>query len=364
MKTIRVFILTISAFVIATLVSEVFARTFWEQKNDYEARVVIPDVYNHHILLPGSNGDSRTSEWRVVERINTIGIRDRMYTIPKPNKTYRILLLGDSFVYGWGVNIEDSMGKQLEQLLSSGLNNKLIEVVNGGVPSYSPTLSYLQYMNALRSLRPDLVLYVFDMSDVNDEVEYNKTAVIADDGTPLRVGSKYATISLFDRFMGKLYLYHFIMKTLMQKESQYRVNQEGYDHWIGMRENTLSIAPIGWRLVEKRLRFLRDAVVSDGAEFVITIIPRSPQIAPGLLNEVDREKYGFPSDRMCCLQTFTVLSEIAQRMGAQFWNPHSYLVSHKDEELFYFYDGHFTSRGHALMAEYLKTKIEKMLLVL
>src|SRR5277367_709117 len=50
--------------------------------------------------------------------INSEGLRDGEYSIAKPSGVYRIMMLGDSTTFGWGVRQEDTAAKFLERKLN------------------------------------------------------------------------------------------------------------------------------------------------------------------------------------------------------------------------------------------------------
>lgn len=71
------------------------------------------------------------SEFKNEINISSQGIRNDYVTVPKPKDTYRILALGDSFTFGWGVNLNETWIKQLESGLK--MDGKKIEVINAAV---------------------------------------------------------------------------------------------------------------------------------------------------------------------------------------------------------------------------------------
>lgn len=52
-------------------------------------------------------------------RINSRGFRDYEYTIEKPQNTYRIIVLGDSFTFGLGVELNETYPKLLEESINN-----------------------------------------------------------------------------------------------------------------------------------------------------------------------------------------------------------------------------------------------------
>ena len=51
--------------------------------------------------------------------INSQGLRGKEYAIAKPPGTYRILVLGDSMTFGWGVPVEETYPSRLEVALNA-----------------------------------------------------------------------------------------------------------------------------------------------------------------------------------------------------------------------------------------------------
>ena len=79
----------------------------------------------------------------------------------------KILFLGDSFTYGFGVNYKDS----ISGLINSKSNNQF-DIINFGVPGYSQSMTLhklKKYLNDSKNLKIKKVFYVLDLTDVHDE---------------------------------------------------------------------------------------------------------------------------------------------------------------------------------------------------
>ncbi len=126
--------------------------------------------------------------------INSHGYRDREFTWEKPPDTYRILFLGDSFVMGWGVQMHETVGRQLERLLQPHLPNRRVEVINAAFAcAYSPDTYYVYLKHYGLSLQPDLVLSTFLPRGDLKEMRLNER-VLGDDGLPARVLSRIDSV--------------------------------------------------------------------------------------------------------------------------------------------------------------------------
>src|SRR4029077_13215492 len=99
--------------------------------------------------------------------INSGGLRDREFTRDKPPGTYRIMMLGDSTTFGWGVRLEDTAAKFLERKLNDHLPTGYdkVEVINTGVGNYDTVQEVTYYETIGWKYHPDLVVLVFFIND-------------------------------------------------------------------------------------------------------------------------------------------------------------------------------------------------------
>lgn len=93
--------------------------------------------------------------------INSKGLRDREFAYAKPASTRRILVLGDSFTCGYGVEAEQTFSKELERLLNARPGGPHWEVLNAGVGSTGPTHHLAWYVDEGQRYDPDIVLLAF-----------------------------------------------------------------------------------------------------------------------------------------------------------------------------------------------------------
>src|SRR3989344_7768918 len=110
-----------------------------------------------------------TAEFNAVAKISSQGIRNELVTVPKPEGVFRILAIGDSFTYGWGVNLEDSWPKVLENLLSK---EKRVEVINAGVYGIDPD-GAIEVCRRYNYLKPDLIILgLYSTDDLNQSAAF------------------------------------------------------------------------------------------------------------------------------------------------------------------------------------------------
>jgi hypothetical protein len=132
------------------------------------ARVALPIYVAHehanHWNKPDLDMVHATNEFRALLRTNSQGFRvadpDVEYAHEKDPSRYRIMLLGPSFAYGWGVNYEDSFGAKLEAALERAgfADGKDIELINAGVPSLRNRNQLAWYEHDGRRFEPDMLV--------------------------------------------------------------------------------------------------------------------------------------------------------------------------------------------------------------
>jgi len=101
--------------------------------------------------------------------INSDSLNERFdYTPDKPADTFRIVTLGDSFVFGLYVNTEDNFTEVLEGLLNKNNkcpNYKKFEVINLGMTGYDMEYAVRRFELRGKKYDPDLVLWFLKQDD-------------------------------------------------------------------------------------------------------------------------------------------------------------------------------------------------------
>jgi hypothetical protein len=100
--------------------------------------------------------------------INSDGFRDKEYPLEKSKNTFRIIILGDSVTFGFGVENNESYPKILEAKLNTLNNGINYEVLNFGVWGYGT----IQEVETLKikgvKYKPDMVILGYHGTDLVD----------------------------------------------------------------------------------------------------------------------------------------------------------------------------------------------------
>lgn len=157
---------------------------------------IMPETAN--LLFPAfSVAKHETSEFDLSVNINNLGFRGRNTTIEKKRK--RVLLIGDSFTFGWGVELEETW----VSLLSESYPN--IEFLNLGQGGNHPG-DYVQVAKrAIPFLKPDLVFV--NVLQGNDIHQLMRVIEFEEGSAPLSPlsQSKESTSTQLARYIGLIF---------------------------------------------------------------------------------------------------------------------------------------------------------------
>lgn len=123
------------------------------------ATVLEPSSYGAIRGVPGARIDLSTYE----VRFNELGMRD-LSLATKPEDNSRLLVLGDSVVFGLGIAWQDTLVPRLRAILGDG-----VEVVGAAIPGWSSVdqLAFLE--SQVDRIAPDSVVLVYVHNDIETE---------------------------------------------------------------------------------------------------------------------------------------------------------------------------------------------------
>lgn len=120
------------------------------------------EIYEPHPVLfwrlkPNQNCFTKIDRKPV--RVNSLGTRGPEFTPARPANTLRILSLGDSRTFGWGLSEAETYSGLLEKLLQQHLgSNKRVEVINAGVNAWSYAQMHAYLRDFGLAFQPEVVV--------------------------------------------------------------------------------------------------------------------------------------------------------------------------------------------------------------
>lgn len=304
----------------------------------------------HHAMRPGYDVPP--------VRTNSFGLRSPEIAIPKPEERFRILLLGDSFTFGFRAAQDVIFARRLEEMLRSrGYTD--VEVVNAGVLSYCPLLEYLQYKHRLHVLEPDLVVLNFDMSDVQDHLEYSRDLVSSSDGVPLFV--KEPSLGQPPGSLPGLLSFQWVAKRVAALRRRSEAAAQGApftrdeDRYLWALDTGPEMAAEVQRTLAP-IATLATLLRHHGIPLLVATYPQPWQVSPDAtpLPPI-RDQYAIGRETVHLNdRPFRTLERFTGDRGLPFVNATDAFRAHpQPASLFLEQDFHFTAAGHALYAQVL-----------
>lgn len=109
--------------------------------------------------------------------MNSTGWRDDEHRRPKPEGTYRILGVGDSYLFGQGVKPQDRCLDRTAELLARQFPEQSLEAINSGQPGYNTVMEARVLKSCGAKYDPNLVILYFVPNDVEPDI-YTKNAKV------------------------------------------------------------------------------------------------------------------------------------------------------------------------------------------
>jgi hypothetical protein len=116
--------------------------------------------------IPGGHATIGTDEYRVTLTYNERGLRGDVIPYDKPSNTTRVMLVGDSFVDGYSIDLDDRVGELLETRLRELHPGRAFQVISLGTGGYGTDQEALWLEHEGLRYEPDVVVLLFYANDV------------------------------------------------------------------------------------------------------------------------------------------------------------------------------------------------------
>lgn len=317
--------------------------------------------------VPGALGRLVSPEFDVGYRINSRGLRDSE-TDPSGVQGKRLVLLGDSFAEGWGVEIGEAVSEQLEERLSSG--GVRGEVFNFGVAGYGTDQQLLLFERHRLAYAPDIVLLLFYGNDLwNNALDRGigiergfKPRFVLGPGNSLRLTgvpvrrTRYwdldARLSL-DQRVSRYAFEHWHLAALLRKAFSREVPAaQRRDFYLGLYGTGAAAERFekAWRTTARLLLELDIRVRRADARLLLVYVPAIVQIErEDWLAKISR--FGLLEEEYALDKPNRRLAAAAAEHGIPFLDlSPAFLAAAVTETLFH-RDSHWNASGHALAAD-------------
>ena len=202
----RRMLVTIALIAYGLVFSELFVRILAPQP--LMSRYITGTPWGVRGNIPNARYWHHTPEVDVQYRINSQGLRaDRDYPLRKPDGTCRIAIFGDSFLVGYELDLRDTFAVRLEQQLRA--RGYRVEVLNFSVSGFGTAEMLRTYTEFARKFDPDVVLFSWHLTDVDDNVRSGLYR-LRDDGQLEDTHANYLPGIATQDYLMRFRLYRFV----------------------------------------------------------------------------------------------------------------------------------------------------------
>lgn len=177
--------------------------------------------------------------------INSKGLRNPEVGYERTPGTKRVLMLGDSLTFGWGVDEADTPSRLLERNLNAAGNGKF-EVINTGVGNYNSSMQVAYYLNEGYKYNPDLVILNYFINDAEP--------------TPRRKSHP---------MLGWSYVYVYLLGRLDVLSREELGSANWKDYYSGLYQEDQP----GWKVTQERISALASELKKNGIPLLIVNYP-------------------------------------------------------------------------------------------
>lgn len=337
---------------------EVGLRGFWDgyylkQPKVYHATDPIRGWKNR----PNVSLDYGDPEFSTVVTHNQWGYRSQGVDQPRTSGRSRVLVLGDSFTYGIGVQNDETFSALLQKFVPRR------EVINTGVSGYGTSHQLVLLRDEGLAFRPDLIIVASFGNDLSDSYKgefaqfkvSNGELTYPDPVSDERLMEFESTRRGKGRSRSVLrysYAYRFLSDRIKLARKLFRETFEISED--SPRLKTPEETRAAWELMELLIEEIGRLSRETEAKILIVVIPYLQQVQSG------PRLVGGPAD---LYQFQAELLKIAKRSEIPSLDLLPVLrAAHQREgiPLYYPRDGHLTRRGHELAAEAIEAEIQRL----
>ncbi len=355
----------------------------------------LPHPVRGWMLEPGASYVNQVGPVRVPVAYTSAGWRDVEHPMPKHADEARVLILGDSFMEGYSVEIEELLSRRLEKWLAD--RRPRTRVVNLGVGGYGTLQQLLTFREAGIPHVPALVLLGFYENDLQNnlfdlEIEANHGDALKVSARPFldetpgwqvsrpdyesaKLRLDAARLRRENYFWPRLLRRSALLQQLARTEQWFEakwdyaaaIGRAGFARLGGFvsaeaereslskraaeRAGCTDLYERAWAITERILQRLRQEVEVEGAELIVFSVPSVGVTA------IDRVQNSASQTLGRCAGEKVMKSrlvEVTERLGITFFDlfPHFNRATHDDSStLFHLADNHWNAEGHRVAAE-------------
>ena len=352
------------------------------------------------VFPPTAHRTFQIPEFSFAVDINSLGFRDREFSLRKTAKV-RVLAIGDSFTYGWGVEANQSWPKVLEaELRASGHD---VEIANLGKPGGSPAVYADIAERATPVLKPDLVIIAVlqgdDLAQMDQTIDSLASSKMKTRSAPSTIRQSMAAVAsaLYPHFVALVTERVKAQPTIISQwqvdartvlaalnpdeKSRYeKLDPQVKNEFINGHLNpslislsltrpdfflqTLDLNSAKTKLLisemAKQLARIKSTAIQNNAEVMVVSVPYGFYVSSKSLSSLQRLGFSGTPEALKTNAADEAIKSASQLAGIPFYDSTvGFRQTSAQTDLFFELDNHFNPAGHKYFAEALLPIAEK-----
>lgn len=340
--------------IICLVFFEILLRNMYPLEWNLEREHILSD-YGVFLREPNMEFTFFREEFTQKIKLNSKGLRDYEYDYKKDDSVYRIAMVGDSFIEGMQIKLEETIPKRLEKKLNEVGN---YEVINFGFSGYDLVPEAVLIEEEVIKYKPDMIILNYFVG--NDLTKFDGGAYknfpddfwLEDKHNLLKneVYHKDTSIIIRNFLRRHFMIYWLIKKTIMDYNGGGElsdtnlivpIHEKEYSDDLNKKLNT----------TYSIFKFLKNFTEKNNISLIVVIIPEKAQVDPNIfvkiVNENNKSINDYDLEKIQRL-----LIGMFKDLDIQYIDLLPELKKANINNTFYWkIDAHFNSEGHKKAAE-------------
>lgn len=311
------------------------------------------DSNTAYSLISNKTTHLRYNNYNYTLKTNSLGFTSPEIDLRKEDpQIFRVLILGDAFSMPEGMEYSSSYPYLLESELKKKLENRVVQVINGGVTGYGPNEMLAQLKFYIDTIKPDLIineLFINEFEEVNLNTlsRLKNIGFLTEESTRLKLFG-YSQLMLNYRlwlrdilgYEDKQYNYNKSLLYLYEKSSEFYS-----DTVINKLDNYLD-----------EIKSLSD---SKGAKLWLVYVPGQIEVSPSKfisyypdhVNLADSNRFDFNASHK-------IINSLCNKHSIYLLDSKEILKNYPTQPVYFEDSWHWNPTGHMIIAKMLAKEIE------
>lgn len=370
-KTIINIFLLFMSIIISLILGEILLRLLWKDLGNNLCGITIPDKILGYRFLPNSSKKIKGEmhDFETLININSAGFRSKYKGASEIINAKRILLFGDSEVFGVGVDEKNMLDVYMEKILNTD-NEENYAVVNFGMPNISTLEEEHIFENEGNFYNPNIVVFLITVSnDLGDNINFLVRNKNYDNFSKTKYDAQSAkkTHNLYLFELAKWRLLPILVKSSFLREIMFTLYKPSIKNLPPLIQEWYygNTPEEGWTLMRDAFVRIKSLCEQKGIKMIVAAIPTSVQFNKGyekIMQEITPASIisEYYKDKRKPQRKIKEFCESNSIHYVEILDKFIYLSQEEHVVLRYPNDGHLNALGTLELAKLLAAFIEKM----